>query len=218
MAKKLSGSKAIEALAVKRAKIADADKVRYRVYRAPDDFVAVIAESALMAMKVSGISNPHRIVRDLPHEHAAVEAQRIARDEKELPFTLSIEPQKKTSAAFLSTELAHVGQQKPDFVAMQAKDFQKKNTLPWARVLTPEMVEQAQAKAKMAAPVPAPASAPVSIEPAAPPVAEVVPPPAATEAAPSPMPVPEPAATPAAAAPQDSDVLSPEEVERLLNG
>jgi hypothetical protein len=57
----------IESIAIRRAVIADSDKVRYRVYSSPTEFIAVIAESALMAVKVSGISKPHKIVRDLPN-------------------------------------------------------------------------------------------------------------------------------------------------------
>lgn len=69
----------ISALAIRKAIVADADKVRYRVYRTSEDFVAVIAESALMAMKVAGIERPHRIVRDLPTTAIAIESERMAK-------------------------------------------------------------------------------------------------------------------------------------------
>ncbi|MEJ0010116.1 MAG: hypothetical protein WDN72_06160 [Alphaproteobacteria bacterium] len=44
----------LEAITVRRARVADAGKVRYRVYSTPTEFIAVIAESALMAVKVAG--------------------------------------------------------------------------------------------------------------------------------------------------------------------
>ena len=69
---------AIEAITLRRAVIADTDKVRYRVYSSPTEFIAVIAESALMAVKVAGIRKPHKIVRDLPTEGVAIEAKKMA--------------------------------------------------------------------------------------------------------------------------------------------
>jgi|GEM_PF-3305877 len=203
----------IEAIAVKRATLADSDKVRYRVYRSEGDFVAVIAESALMAMKVSGIMTPHRIVRDLPNEGIAIEAQRMSKVSDSEPRVNLATKQTRTDGARMNTEMAdNTLPVESGFVAMQVKDFQRK-TVPWARILTPEMVEQAQAKSKPTAPA-APFPVPVMQEPlpaAPPPEPESAP---VKEAAPplkaSTRQEPAPAAEP--------DVLSEEEVQKLLNG
>lgn len=69
----------ISVLSLRKAELIDADKARYLVYRTPKDFVAVIAESALMAIKVSGVTNPHRVVRDLPTSTVAIDAERMVK-------------------------------------------------------------------------------------------------------------------------------------------
>lgn len=192
--------KSLEAIAVKRTTLADAGKVRYRVYSSETEFVAVIAESALMAMKISGISTPHHIVRDLPHESVAIEAKRIAQeDAQQQRVLLSTVPKEKGA---LRAELPSAAEAKPQgagFVPMQAKDFQKKTS--WARVLSPEMVEQLQAaRAAAAAPSAPPAPAPV-IEP----TTSLEPAPDMTAEAPPPLP------------PNADGVLSEDEVQQLLN-
>lgn len=218
--------KGIEAIAVKRATLADADKVRYRVYRSDDDFIAVIAESALMAMKVSGISNPLRIVRDLPTEGVAVEAQRIAKEATAKHVMLPVE---KKAEAKLKIEIAEAATPADKgFVPMVVKDFGAKRS-NFVRVLSPEMVAQLQAAAPAAvqAPVaPAPA-APEPVMPAPEPVAMEMAPPEPTHvefpSAPESHPEPEPASAPAPAMqppapPTAPGVLSEEEVQQLLNG
>lgn len=67
----------LKPIALKRKAVSDSDKVRYRVYTSPEEFVAVIAENALMALKVSGVATPYRIVRDLPLAGSAIEPQRL---------------------------------------------------------------------------------------------------------------------------------------------
>ena len=215
MAKPLSGEKAIEALALKRARIADRDKVRYRVYRAPNDFVAVIAESALMAMKVAGVDHPFRIVRDLPNEQAALAAERVSRLADDPPVMLPTERRKKEDD-ILMTELPENKKDiAADFVPMQAKDFEKKPR-SWARVLTPDMVEQLRqqkpAGGEQQAVPPAAVAPPPPEPPMAEPIAEMPAP-----VAPAAPPMPE-APPPAAAAPDEQGVLSETEVNQLLNG
>lgn len=202
-------AKGIEAIAVKRAALADADKVRYRVYRDEVDFVAVIAESALMAMKVSGINTPHRIVRDLPSEGVAIEAKRMAKVENAAEKVMLAVEQKRAEHITLKAELPEAN---PDaaaagFVPMQVKDFQKKKT-SWARILSPDEVEQAQAAAK---PAPQPAPPPVAA-----PVVEEIEPIAAAPAMEA-MPAAEPAPVEPPPPPADTGVLSEEEVQKLLN-
>lgn len=72
-----TGILALKPVALKRKAVANNDRVRYRVYVNHEDFVAVIAENALMAMKLSGVAVPHRIVRDLPLAQAMVENEQL---------------------------------------------------------------------------------------------------------------------------------------------
>lgn len=58
----------IQALTIKRIPMKDAGVVRYRVYSDPQNYVAVIAENALMAMETAGITEPYKLVRDLIFE------------------------------------------------------------------------------------------------------------------------------------------------------
>lgn len=67
----------LKPVSLKRKSLAQGDKVRYRVYTSPQEFVAVIAENALMAMKLSGVSNPHRILRDLPLAGNSLEPEKL---------------------------------------------------------------------------------------------------------------------------------------------
>jgi hypothetical protein len=66
-------AKPIEQLDVKQLVIKDAEIVRYRVYSDPDNFLAVIAESALMAMKKAEIDAPYKVVRDLISQASTLE-------------------------------------------------------------------------------------------------------------------------------------------------
>ncbi len=202
-------SEGMEALGLKRATFEGNDKVRYRVYREEGDFVAVIAESALMAMKVSGIMNPHRIVRDLPNEHVTIEAQRLSKTADNAPVMMALQ-QKNPERTRLNAEMNETPPTPLNdrFVPMKVKDLDQKNSKPWARVLTPDMVEQAQAKA--APPEPKP-------EPVAPPAPPSQPEPEPVQE-PEPELAPEPAEAPPSEPAGDPDVLSEEEVQKLLNG
>jgi hypothetical protein len=203
MKKKPTG---IESLAVMRAKVADSDKVRYRVYRDATDFIAVIAESALMAMKVSGIAVPYRIVRDLPSTGIAIEAQKMASRNTDEQVSLPTEQSKKPGKSFLNAEIDDkTVPLDAQFVPIGMGDLKKKS-IPWARVLTPEMVSdirqsQPEAPAPKPAPAAAPAAAPVPTPQAAPAMDEV-------EIEPSPQTAPPP---------EDAEPLSEEEVQKLLN-
>lgn len=188
-------SSGLSPISIRQAKVTDGDKVRYRVYRTATDFVAVIAENALMAMKVADIKEPYRIVRDLPTHDQAIPADRLIREEAglEQKVTLSITP-KLTETKRPTVDLI----QKTDtpqsmFKAMQVKDIQQ---LAKKR------------KHETAAPIP-PVAEPVSAMPAA---QHTVPSPVAAEppvqaAPPAPEPLPEP--------PADTP-LSPDEVNKLL--
>lgn len=200
----------IEAITVRRAVIADADKVRYRVYRGPDDFIAVIAESALMAMKVAGVSEPFRIVRDLPSEQVALQADRLAKIEvpQKVAFALQSAPR--------ASEALEMAVPNPiDFIPMQLRDLEQ-NKKKRTRVLSPEEMA-AMMQALMPEPMPQPAPKPMVV-PTPAPVVEEPPPPVVTAEPALPEPEPEPVqmAAPEPAAPDGERALTPEEVARLL--
>lgn len=92
-----TGILALKPVALKRKAVAHSDKVRYRVYVDAQEFVAVIAENALMAMKISGVKSPHRIVRDLPLTHATVEEGQLT--PHHLQPTLLLRPEVEASSA-----------------------------------------------------------------------------------------------------------------------
>jgi hypothetical protein len=128
----------LESLAVRRAHMVDAEKVRYRVYRSPTEFIAVIAESALMAVKVAGIPEPYRIVRDLPTETVALEAEKLARDdiaqEKVVWPTTRREKPAFNTASFKETSAA------AKFVPLKLRDLTSKQGAG-LRVLPPEALD-----------------------------------------------------------------------------
>lgn len=67
----------LKGLAVRHTHIVDRDKVRYRVYRSSTEYIAVIAENALTAMKLSGISTPYKVIRDLIDINTPLNAERM---------------------------------------------------------------------------------------------------------------------------------------------
>ena len=214
----------IEAITLRRANVADTDKVRYRVYSTPSEYIAVIAESALMAVKVSGIRKPHKIVRDLPTEGVAIEAKKMAAMDTNAA-RVSVTTTKIEKPEQLSAELKAVDPNliQTLFRPMNISDLQAKG-IGRARILPPdllnEIIEQ-HAKATMP-------PAPVAPPPAAAPVQEVIMPEPEPEPEPLP-PAPEPTpqerifemakdVLPPASEPQGEHELSPEEVAKLLNG
>ncbi len=98
----------LESLAVRTLSIKDADIVRYRVYTSPTDFIAVIAENALMAMKLTGIHEPYRVVRDLPMEDGALEKNQLE--------------QTSQAEIVLPTQQVMTHQEKPDPKAFTNQD------------------------------------------------------------------------------------------------
>lgn len=190
----------IESLALRRASVVDADKVRYRVYRTADDFIAVIAESALMAVKVSGITEPYRIVRDLPSEGITIQAEKMAQRTDE-HVNVATAFKEKMNFTTMAREAAPTD---ANFVPMRLRDFERGSSRR-LRVLPPDTVMEFVAK-PASKPAPPPALPPEPIAEAAPVAAapaEVI-----VEAVPI-----EP--TPAAPAPE-AETLSPEEVAKLL--
>lgn len=101
----------IRTLAIRHSEIIDHDKVRYRVYRSANEYIAVIAENALMAMKLSGVSEPYKVVRDLFHDGVAIEATKLRSSEETPEITMSLsaktgDEKKEKIAGFKKLELA----------------------------------------------------------------------------------------------------------------
>ena len=186
----------LEALAVRRAAMTDADKVRYRVYRTQHEYIAVIAESALMAVKVSGIAEPLRIVRDLPTEGVAIHAERMVSGDSGQRVNLGLEKLAKETQYVAAS--AQQGESKGDFVPMRLRDLDQKRGRAM-RILSPQDLETIAAVVLPRVP---PSQAPAVPEPIDP-VEEMAPEPVAED------PAQEPALT--------SDVLTPGQVAALLN-
>lgn len=181
----------MEALAVRRATMADAGKVRYRVYTSATEYIAVIAESALMAMRVSGVAEPQRIVRDLPTEGVSIAAERMEAGDSGVRVNLATE--KSTQDKNMVTSLPAVEPQNANFMPLKLGDLDQKRGRTM-RILTAKDLEALTSQGPRAETPPPP-------PPAAEPVAEVAPPP-------EPMPEPPPV---------DTGELSPEQVQALLN-
>lgn len=102
----------IQPISVRHTHIIDNDKVRYRVYRSPTEYIAVIAENALMAMKLSGVNEPYKVMRDLHHDGVAIEASKL-RDNEETPqihirlTQQTADEQKKHIDGFQKIEIDH---------------------------------------------------------------------------------------------------------------
>jgi hypothetical protein len=205
----------LESIAVRRAVVADADKVRYRVYSSPTEFIAVIAESALMAVKVAGIKRPHKIVRDLPTDGVAIEAKKMAAV-SDIEAVHMVLPTVKTADDKRQVKdfMPRVAPTKESlFKPMNLGDLQS-HSGNRARIIPPDLLNEIieeHTKATM----PAQALLPEMV-PAATPAPEVNSVPRETtkeslmEMADNLLPPSEPMA-------QDAP-LSPEEVEKLLNG
>jgi len=208
---------AIEQITVRRAKVADTDKVRYRVYSTPSDFIAVIAESALMAVKVAGIAKPHKIVRDLPTEGIAIEAKKmeaIPRVSEKVAFPtsqLDRPSQLFTELAPLEKKSSHAGFKPMSIGEMQHSGERR------ARIIPPDLVNQI-IEEHLNAPHPAP---PVAKEQAPPPSPAIEAPPETPET--PPLTQAEKLLQLADAALPQSDklpnekTLTPEEVAKLLH-
>ncbi|MFO0456723.1 MAG: hypothetical protein ACK5ZH_04070 [Alphaproteobacteria bacterium] len=181
----------LESLSVRHAQVTDGKQVRYFVYRTPTDYVAVIAESALMALKLAEIPSPYKIVRDLPLSgRDALASDRLIPAEIGDKFTLSLtEAPEKVN----HVDIPIVKNPLADFSAMKLADLHR-HKLKNQFIVTPQQMLEKLAAAS--APKPDPA-APVSIP------------------TPAPELVSEPAASPAVDAVADAP-LSVEEVGKLL--
>ncbi len=131
----------MEEISIRRAVIADTDKVRYRVYSTPTDFVAVIAESALMAVKVAGVSKPHKIVRDMPTNGVSIEAKKMAVvTENAERQTLAVKPHERPKHMNVSVSEYVKPTSRELFSPMSLGQLRKSDQR--ARILPPEMVNE----------------------------------------------------------------------------
>ena len=117
--------KGIEAIAVRRASVADGDKVRYRVYRSAQDYVVVIAENALMAVKVSGIAAPLRIVRDIAEQSTLPAGRIVAEEAPSVAFGLI--PKERNEGHFPIAAPATPSETPVDFLPLTLGDLQRKS-------------------------------------------------------------------------------------------
>lgn len=147
----------MEALAVRRATVTDADKVRYRVYTSKTEYVAVIAESALMALRVSGIEDPHRIVRDLPTEGVAIAAERMDAGDSGQRVSLATEkaPREKAVVAPMPTNAEPTN---ANFMPLKIGDLDQKSRRTM-RILSAKDLERLTAQSPKAEAAPPAAEA-----------------------------------------------------------
>lgn len=216
----------IEALTLRRTSVADADKVRYRVYSSPTEFIAVIAESALMAVKVAAIAKPYKIIRDLPTEGIAVEAKKMAAIPDAPRVMLPTEKTDKQAQLVAEIAPRNADIKTAVFKPMNLGDLQNAG-VPRARILPPEMLtEIIEGYAKTAQPAAVETPAPPAPQPFSAPPASSLPSESEIAAPVAPSLTPEERVLQAAeavfqedaAAEQDETDLSPEDVEKLLNG
>lgn len=119
-----SGPQEMEALALKRASFAEGEKVRYRVYRTATDYVAVIAENALMAMKLAQIESPVRIQRDTAMG-GVVESGRLAKSDESV--ALATAPRVNAVQELPIAPPSQIEEASP-FVPIGLSDLQRKDT------------------------------------------------------------------------------------------
>lgn len=199
MSESETGILALKPIALKRKAVAQNERVRYRVYVTPDEFVAVIAENALMAMKLSGITAPLRIMRDLPLTQSSIESERLTPHHMQSTVFLRPEAEQRPPNQFEAIHIETDNESRP-FEPLPLSGLHKRSGI-YASTIDVSVLLNAL---------------PGEDIPVEPPVFQRDKPlPVETQAAEPPA-VAEPAAE-APPIPGDDGGLSPEEVERLLN-
>jgi hypothetical protein len=114
----------LKGFAVRHTTIADRDLVRYRVYRSEVEYIAVIADNALMAIKLSGIENPHKIVRDILHTNSPINNAmlREAEHAERVEFSLT-QPETNAKHTFVTLQATS---SKPFFEPMHLSQIHEK--------------------------------------------------------------------------------------------
>ncbi|MFZ4125372.1 MAG: hypothetical protein ACOYJ2_04800 [Rickettsiales bacterium] len=120
----------LEILTLKHGHFSDPTRVRYRVYQSSSEYIAVIAESALMAIRISGVKDPYKVVRDVPTANASVDKGVVLMEEstERVPMP-TIKPDIK---AFVNEVAAKVAE---DFINVALADLHLKKT-PSASVIS----------------------------------------------------------------------------------
>ncbi len=196
-----SRNRPIKPLELQRKSAAQGDKVRYRVYMSPEECVAVIADSALLAMKLSGIHSPYRIVRDLPLAKHAVEKDELVTHEQQATVLMRPDaPQSKILVFEAATSGKPITEKK-----FEPLDFAKKLEKPPIVQKTIGLSESLESLAEVPATQAAAASIPEGVS------ADI----SALSEESSPVPA---AADTVEAAASSEEALDPDEINRLLNG
>jgi hypothetical protein len=128
----------LEAIMVKRAQVTQGNQVRYRVYQSPAEFIAVIAESALLAIRISGVQDPYKVVRDLPTSGVAIEKGLL--NVPEGSEKVAIPMGRMDNKALTAIVEKHVSDD-DNFIALTLPDLHKKK-VPTAMVLSREVAMQ----------------------------------------------------------------------------
>lgn len=187
----------LDPLILKKAQLTHANQVRYRVYQSASEYIVVVAESALMALRIAGVKNPYKILRDIPAAGAAVEKGEVQLPESGEMVPLPVAHKAEQSLKFEQLQ-EHEGE---PFVGMELQDIHKRR-LASANILTPQegmdhFVDMPANAPTLSAPMAAPQSQkPMVAAPAAPPEISVAPP------------EPQPK--------QDDGVLSQDDIAKLL--
>lgn len=129
---KMTNMHQMESVALRRAHLTGVKQVRYRVYQSPTEFIAVIAESALLAIRIAGVAEPYKVVRDLPSVAIALEKGQIEVPESIERVSL---PTAQSTAGALMMDPDAERQADDPFVVMPMADIHKKK-IPTTSVLS----------------------------------------------------------------------------------
>lgn len=139
-------------LTIKRIPVKNANTVRYRVYTTADEFVAVIAENALMAMKLTGIAQPHKVVRDLISEEGSVPESALDKEHTEL-LNLATTPTAKSLEKLDPRNFAVANQH--GFMPLSMGELRKESDFVESVIASPKLIRVLED----APPAPPPAAA-----------------------------------------------------------
>lgn len=153
-------------LTIKRIPIKNANTVRYRVYTSADEFVAVIAENALMAMKLTGVNEPYKVVRDLITEEGSVPEEALDKERTEM---LSLNTVQDTTRRAKPDPKQFTNAHAESFQPLSMGALRKENSLLEGVIPSPKLLrvlEDSVPAVVSAEPAPEPVSIPAAPEPA----------------------------------------------------
>ena len=129
---KMTNMHQMESVALRRAHLTGVKQVRYRVYQSPTEFIAVIAESALLAIRIAGVAEPYKVMRDMPSTTVPLEKGQIEVPESIERVSLPIA--QSTVGALMMNPDEEKHDDEP-FIIMPMADIHKKKT-PTVSVLS----------------------------------------------------------------------------------